>query len=91
MCVRVFVYVCLSLFICVYECVKVYACMGMNMSVGVCLCVFVMRDHVFGISRTINSIVSATVDEKKNIATKTRELFIVSLLMSHFMKKYKRI
>jgi hypothetical protein len=40
-------------------------------------------------SRTIRSIVAATVDEKDK-ASKARELFIVSLLLSHFMK-YKRI
>jgi hypothetical protein len=77
------VFVCVSVFVCVY----VYE--GMCMNVYVCLCVCVMRDHVFGMSRTIKIIVVATVDEK-GTAWKTRELFIVSLLLSHFMK-YKRI
>jgi hypothetical protein len=64
-------------------------CVCMCACVRVCVCVCVMRDHVFGMSRTINSIVAATVDEK-GITSKTRELFIASLLFSHFMK-YKRI
>jgi hypothetical protein len=48
-----------------------------------------MTDHAFDISRTINSIVAATFDEKV-IAAKARELFILSLVLSRFIK-YKRI
>jgi hypothetical protein len=44
-----------------------------------------MRAHAFGISRTINSIVAATFDEK-DIAAKTGELFILSLVLSRFIK-----
>jgi hypothetical protein len=40
-------------------------------AVCIYLCVCIMRNHAFGISRTINSIVAATVDEKDIAASIT--------------------
>jgi hypothetical protein len=63
-CVYMFVCICMYVAICMYVCMYVCVCVGICLYVCVCVCMFVMRDHAFGMSRNINSILAATVHEK---------------------------